>query len=233
MPSSNTGAVGLQLRTNAGGTGPRQLAGPLHGPRGQRLAYTEQAGSYDRRTRQYQYWRRRIVDLLPLSRGSVVLDVGCGTGLCLPLLQQAVGPEGKVIGIDQSPEMLTLARRRVAYHGWENVTLIESTIEDADIPVTADAALFCAVHDILRSRRALDNVFDSVVPGGWVAAGGGKWAPPWMVGVNMVVAATHQPFVSSFDGFDEPCQLLREYVEDLKIVDVTGGYLAVGQARHR
>lgn len=215
-------------------TGPR-LPGPTRrsgqrpaGVRG-RPAYTEYAGSYDGRTRAYQYWRERLVDLLPLSPGDVVLDVGCGTGLCLPMLVDRVGPHGSVIAIDQSAEMLGLARRRIAENGWQNVTVIESAIEDADIPVTADAALFCAVHDVIRSPQAVGNVVRHLRPAGWIAAGGGKWAPPWMVGVNVMVRATHDPFVADFEGFSDPLALVRRLIPDLKIVDLTGGYLAVGQ----
>lgn len=206
---------------------------PPAAPAVRRPAYTAEAGSYDRRTRQYQHYRRRLVDMLPLSRGDVVLDVGCGTGLCLAHLVERVGPSGAVVGIDQSPEMLALADQRVAEHGWRNVTLIESAVEDVDIPVTADAALFSAVHDILRSWRALDNVLGHVKPGGWVAAAGGKWAPSWMVALNVLVRATHQPFVNDFESFDEPLRLLRQFADLHKEIDVTGGYLAVGQVRER
>jgi SAM-dependent methyltransferase len=198
------------------------------GARG-RPAYTEYAGSYDRRTRAYQHWRERLIDLLPLSPGDVVLDVGCGTGLCLPMLVDRVGPDGAVIAIDQSAEMLGLARRRVAEHSWRNVTLIESSIEDADIPVTADAALFCAVHDVVRSPQAVGNVVRHLRSDAWIAAGGGKWAPPWMVGVNLMVRATHDPFVADFEGFSDPLAVVRRSIRDLKVVDLTGGYLAVGQ----
>jgi ubiquinone/menaquinone biosynthesis C-methylase UbiE len=47
----------------------------------------------------------------------VVIDVGCGTGRALPALRQAVGPDGAVIAIDLTPEMLAHARAqgRAAY----------------------------------------------------------------------------------------------------------------------
>lgn len=45
-----------------------------------------------------------------ISRGSVVLDIGCGTGRALPPLRQAVGPDGSVIALDLTPEMLAAAR---------------------------------------------------------------------------------------------------------------------------
>jgi SAM-dependent methyltransferase len=43
------------------------------------------------------------------KRGGVVLDLGCGTGRALPLLQRAVGEHGLVVGVDATPEMLHFA----------------------------------------------------------------------------------------------------------------------------
>jgi SAM-dependent methyltransferase len=45
-----------------------------------------------------------------IARGGVALDIGCGTGRALPLLRQAVGPDGMVIALDLTPEMLAVAR---------------------------------------------------------------------------------------------------------------------------
>jgi ubiquinone/menaquinone biosynthesis C-methylase UbiE len=58
--------------------------------------------------------RRAAVDALELQPGQTVLDLCTGTGLNLPLLHQAVGTSGKVIGVDFSPQMLNRAQRRVA-----------------------------------------------------------------------------------------------------------------------
>ena len=58
-----------------------------------------------------------------------MLDVGCGTGLCLPLLQRKVGPTGTIVGIDASEQMLEVAGDRVAEHGWDNVHLIAAPVE--------------------------------------------------------------------------------------------------------
>jgi demethylmenaquinone methyltransferase/2-methoxy-6-polyprenyl-1,4-benzoquinol methylase len=197
-----------------------------------RRAYTDSAHSYDARTGLYQEYRKQLVAALPLKRGDVVLDVGCGTGLCLPLLAERVGPQGAVIGIDESPQMLAEAERRVSENGLQNVELIESRAEDLESRRTANAALFCAVHDILRSRSALERVFGHLVPGAWVAAGGGKWAPSWMGAVNALVYATHEPFVRDFEGFDRPWSRLERFVNRLRIHDQLWGYVALGQ-NHR
>ncbi|MEE8347547.1 MAG: methyltransferase domain-containing protein [Dehalococcoidia bacterium] len=68
--------------------------------------------------------RRRAVRELRLSNGSVVLDIACGTGLNFPLLRQAVGPEGRIIGLDYSEGMLQRAARKIDANDWTNVSLI-------------------------------------------------------------------------------------------------------------
>jgi trans-aconitate methyltransferase len=195
-------------------------------------AYTEHARSYNRRTGAFQRYRRAIVDALPVRRGQTVLDVGCGTGLCCGMLRDKVGPEGGVVGIEESPEMAEVAREHIAEEGWGNVTVVQSPAEEAEIRVTADAALFCAVHDILQSPDALRNVLGSLRPGAWVAAGGGKWAAPAMVAVNIQARMLHAPYVRSFEGFDRPWLHLEELVEDVSVREMAfgSGYVMTGKA---
>jgi demethylmenaquinone methyltransferase/2-methoxy-6-polyprenyl-1,4-benzoquinol methylase len=194
-------------------------------------AYAAEAVLYEQRTSAFDTWRRQLIDLLPLDRGNVVLDVGCGTGLCLPLLRERVGPAGMVVGIDASAEMLAVARRHVEVNGWNNVVLVQSPIEDAELPVLADAAVLCAVHDVLRSETALANVADHVVPGGWVTAVGGKWAPAWMPTLNVLAYQLHRPYVRSFEGFERPWSVLEGFVDSLRVTEVAwgSGYLALGR----
>ena len=190
-------------------------------------AYQEHARSYGRNTGVFQTYRRAVVDTLPLSAGDVVLDVGCGTGLCCGLLREKVGAQGGVVGIEESPEMLAVARQNATRAGWRNVSLVESPAEDARIPERADAALFCAVHDILQSPEALRNIIGSLRPGAWVAAGGGKWAPRLMLAANAYIRSQHAPYVRSFDGFDRPWRHLERLTEDVHVREVGfgGGYL--------
>ena len=52
----------------------------------------------------------KAVEIAGLRAGDLALDVGCGTGRALPALAAAVGPAGRVIGLDLTPDMLTAAR---------------------------------------------------------------------------------------------------------------------------
>jgi SAM-dependent methyltransferase len=196
-------------------------------------AYGSQAGRYEQRTSAFRYWRELLVDKLPVRRGDTVLDVGCGTGLCVPLLQRKVGASGMIVGIDESEQMLQVAGERVAEHGWDNVRLLAAPVARAPIDATADAALFCAVHDVLQSPAALDHVFAHLRPGAPVAAAGGKWPAPWLWPLGAWVAALHAPFVTDFTGFDRPWRPLAQFVPDLRIHQLafTTGYLALGHAR--
>ena len=202
---------------------------------GRQPAYYDHARSYNRDTSMFQPFRRAVVEALPLRRGQVVLDAGCGTGLCLGWLRERVGPVGTVVGIEESPEMAAVACEHIAHEGWRNVTVVLSSAEYARPDVTADAVLFRAVHDILQSPRALQNVMTMLRPGAWVAAGGGKWAAPTMVVVNSMVRMLHAPYVRSFNGFDRPWRYLEDLVDDVRIREMAfgTGYLMTGHTPTR
>lgn len=193
-------------------------------------AYARDAAEYDTRTAAYEQYRRMIIDELPLRAGDTVIDAGCGTGLCFDLLQERIGPDGVLVGVDAAPDMLSLAAERVARAGWSNVVLTCAPLEDADLP-HADHAVFCAVHDILQSAPALDNVLSHLRPGSCVAAGGGKWGPAWAIGLNASVLALHWPYVRDFAGFDRPWERLAERLRDFRIREVAMGVGFVASGR--
>jgi SAM-dependent methyltransferase len=149
------------------------------------------------------------------------------------MVQDRIGPTGRILAVDMAPDMLSLAAQRMADQGWRNVTLQLAAAEDVRFPVQADHVLFCAVHDVLRSDAAVRNILSQVRPGGFVAAGGGKWAPPWAFGLNLMAANTHSPFVRDFAGFDRPWSVLARHLKDLRVSEVAMGcgFLAVGRVR--
>jgi ubiquinone/menaquinone biosynthesis C-methylase UbiE len=172
-----------------------------------------------------------------LKLGETVLDVGCGTGLSFAMLEEGVGPPGRVIGIEQSPDQLGLARALVGRNNWQNVTLINSPAEDVNIPVGADAALISFSHDIMRTAKALENVIRSLKPGARIVAVGMKWAPWWALGVNLRTWRIARQFITTFEGFSRPWCHLDKLVSSLEVEPMVsslgssgsvGIYIAVG-----
>jgi ubiquinone/menaquinone biosynthesis C-methylase UbiE len=177
--------------------------------------------------------RRRTVAALQLAPGDRVLDVACGTGLSFPLLAAAVGPAGRVTGVELSPAMTRLARERVARNGWGNVAVIESSAEDARLGGAFDAVLFNFAHDVLQSPAALARIFAAAKPGSRVAASGSKFLPWWLAPANAAVRRINAPYVTTFAGMRRPWRYLIEYVPDLRIHSALwgAGYVAYGRTR--
>ena len=192
--------------------------------------YRRRAGFYDLELALFEPLRRRAIALLYLRPGAVVLDVGCGTGLSLGLLSQAVGAKGRIVGIEQSPEMIERARQRVAQHPLPGVTLLNSPVESAAIPVKADAALFHFTHDILRQPAALANVLHHLRPGARVVASGLKWASPLLWPVNLLVLPAALHSVTSTEGLAEPWDRLSPHLDGFEVESAYfgGTYLASG-----
>jgi demethylmenaquinone methyltransferase/2-methoxy-6-polyprenyl-1,4-benzoquinol methylase len=176
---------------------------------------------YDRRfSSKVANVRPEAVGLLRLGAGDVVVEAGCGTGRNFALILERIGPAGRIVGIDQSPEMLAEATRKLAANHWTNVELVQSPAQAAEIEGAADAILFYATHDILRSRDAIVRVLSAARPGARVVAAGTKWAPPWNVPVNVYLWLTSRRYITTFDGYGQPWSLLAEAVPDL-VVDET------------
>jgi SAM-dependent methyltransferase len=85
---------------------------------------------------------RRLVELAEIEPGNRVLDVAAGTGEPSLTAAQAVGPEGRVVATDISPEMLAYARDRAEAAGVGNVEYVEADASSLDFPAESfDAAV--------------------------------------------------------------------------------------------
>lgn len=130
-------------------------------------------------------YRREAIEQLNLQPGDTVVDLGCGTGLNFGLLQEKVGPEGKIIGVDLSDSMLAQARKRVEKAGWNNVVLKQADFESFSPPAGTDGILstmaltMSADYDEVIRRLANElepgkrmAIFELKKPGRW---------PDWLV----------------------------------------------------
>ena len=211
----------------------RRAAQPPAGPAPRQPAYSQHARSYEQRTGAFQRHRDTLVEALPVSRGQVVLDVGCGTGLCYGPLQEKVGPQGRVVGIEESPEMAAVARERIAAEGWRNVTVVQSPAENAEDPGhRGRRPVLRRARHLAVPRRAAERHEPASVPvhGSPPAAANG---PPWvMMALNLQVRTLHAPYVRSFSGFGRPWNHLEEMIEDIDVREVAlgSGYIVTGHA---
>jgi ubiquinone/menaquinone biosynthesis C-methylase UbiE len=193
--------------------------------------YRRRASVYDLELALFEPVRRRAVAWLAPRPGDTVLDVGCGTGLSLALLQAAVGPSGQVVGIEQSPQMIEKARQRVQRHGWRNVSLLCAPAEEATLQGRADAALLHFTHDVMQSDEALDHVLRHLKPGATLVASGLKWAPPWAVPVNLLVWPAALRSVSSLAGLHRPWHKLARKVGEPERQTMLAGAVYLARSR--
>jgi demethylmenaquinone methyltransferase/2-methoxy-6-polyprenyl-1,4-benzoquinol methylase len=141
------------------------------------LRYGRVATAYDVTSLEWPVYRvGRVAAIrdLGLRPGDRVLDVGCGTGLSFPLLRQAVGPHGAVVGVDSGDVLLGQARRRLRRHAWANVRAVRGDAGQLPAEVMDagpfDAVLAVYVLSIVDDwPQAWEQMLAAVRPGGRVA----------------------------------------------------------------
>jgi arsenite methyltransferase len=103
-----------------------------------------------------------------LERGEAVLDVGSGAGTDSLVAAQMVGPEGRVIGIDMTPEMLAKARAAAAEMGASNVEFVEGEVERLPFEDGSfDVVISNGVIDLIPDKEAVFSEIQRVLrPGG-------------------------------------------------------------------
>jgi ubiquinone/menaquinone biosynthesis C-methylase UbiE len=180
----------------------------------------------DRATRAY---RLVAVERLGACPGATVVDLGCGTGLSLPYLVGAVGPEGRVIGVDASPDMLAIARRRVERGGWRNVDLVEAFAHEWRPDEPVDAVFACSVNQLLGSAEVMRNAVSWLRPGGRIVCSGGKKgrgagglvraALVWL----LVIVGQREHSAGRWILHPRPWQELEPLLPDLQVEEVMGG----------
>jgi ubiquinone/menaquinone biosynthesis C-methylase UbiE len=134
--------------------------------------YRKRARHYDLASQLYfAQWahRRRAVRALGVRPGDRVVEIACGTGLNFPLIQQEIGPEGRIIGVDLTDAMLAQAQHRIESNGWRNVSLVQADAAEFEFPTGVDAILATYPHALLPATARV------VAHGAEALSVGGRW----------------------------------------------------------
>jgi len=212
----------------------------VHSVREIREIYRRMAPAYDRRARIFRLmgfnerrYKRETIDALDLGPGSTVVDIGCGTGLNFAMLQERIGDNGRIIGLDLTPEMLAEAAQRVEQERWKNVTLVEADAAAFIFPRPVDAVLSAfALSFVPGFETVIENGMDALRRGGKFAVLDMKRnerLPLWMVRIGALVTA---PFGVTLDmSRRKPWEVMKRLCPNTRIVAYYGGsiYAAIAQ----
>jgi len=206
--------------------------------------YAKRASGYDFTANAYYLlgfrefaYRKEAIRSLNLKRGDTVVEIGCGTGLNFGGLVDWIGPEGKLIGVDLTPEMLEQAANRVRRNSWSNVDLIR---QDAAIYLFPDRV------DGILSTFAITLIpeYDQIIKKGLTALGsGGRFVildfkrpghwPSWLIQFFVTIT---RPFGVSLDLTERhPWESLARYARLVEFRELYFGgvYLCVGEKHGR
>jgi demethylmenaquinone methyltransferase/2-methoxy-6-polyprenyl-1,4-benzoquinol methylase len=204
--------------------------------------YRKKAKHYDITSRLYPVpgyphpaQRIRAVQALGLRAGDSVIDIACGTGLNFPLIEEVIGPGGRIIGVDLTDAMLAQAQDRIEANGWSNVSLVQADAAEFDFPTQVDTQV-----DAILSTYALTQVPDCaqvIARGAAALSGGGRWVvldvkvpdntPGWLAQLGTAIV---RPFASIDEWITRrPWEAIRAAMHE-ELTDVSWTELFFGTA---
>ncbi len=178
-------------------------------------------------------FRHRVVEALELRSGETVVDLGCGTGANLPYLVEAVGPTGRIIGVDLSPGMLTQAHERLNENGWQNVELVEADIRAFAFPEPLHGIVSTfALEMVPEHTDVIERAVSALEPGRRIAVAGlrrpERW-PEWLIRLGSWV---NRPFgvTRAYEDI-QPWHSIRAHTQEICYEEALFGavYLSVGR----
>ena len=139
------------------------------------------ARAYHDKSRPHVAWGATVLERLSLRGDEIALDAGCGTGkLTAELLRRL--PQGKVIALDRSQNMMDQARDFLGGEFSERVSFVKTDLLEIDLDREVDVIFSTATfHWVLDHPRLFRNLFRALRPGGsshravWRRAKSGKF----------------------------------------------------------
>ncbi len=130
----------------------------------------------------FQHFGRRLVTFAQIPPGARVLDVACGRGSVLFPVIEAIGPSGKVVGVDFSGAMVAETAQEIAARAVPNASVTQMDAEHLQFPDACFDFVLCgfALFFFPQLSQALAEMHRVLVPGGQVAVSTwGKYDERW------------------------------------------------------
>lgn len=171
--------------------------------------------------------RRMAVERLQLKPGDGVLEVSCGTGANFSLLQEQIGPTGRLVGIDYTPAMLDQAERLIRRQNWQNVELVQADAATLDLGEQFDAVLWSLAASVVPGwQAALERAAAHVKPGGQLVVADARFSERWyarplnwyanLLGIGGAADISRRPW-----------ELLPQYLGTVEYEELLLGFLYV------
>ena len=162
------------------------------------------AHAYNRLNNPMQTWGEAIVEQLPLRGDETALDLGCGSGRLTEFLLRRL-PEGHVIAVDRSANMLDAARRHLEPEFDGRVEYLQKSLDELDLDGRADLAFSnAAFHWIPDHPRLFNAIYRALKPGGWLVAQCGASPNIARIRERLARLMGSDPFKSCFAGWPGP-----------------------------
>ena len=162
------------------------------------------AGAYTRLSTPMQTWGEAIVENLPLRGDETALDLGCGSGRLTEFLLRRL-PQGRVLAIDRSANMLEAAREHLEPEFGGRVEYIQKSLDALDLrEIAALAFSNAAFHWVPDHPRLFRAVFNALKPGGWLVAQCGAGPNIARIRERAGRMMASEPYARYFDGWPGP-----------------------------
>jgi demethylmenaquinone methyltransferase/2-methoxy-6-polyprenyl-1,4-benzoquinol methylase len=202
--------------------------------------YAKRAGNYDVSANLYYLlgfretrYRKLAVEALAPGPGDTVVEIGCGTGLNFRYLEERIGEDGRIVGVDLSEDMLERAAQRVSQKAWENVTLVHEDAARYQFPEGMTRAISTFALTLVPEYEAVIRrvsgalgtdgrmvVLDLRKPKRW---------PEWLLKTTVLLT---RPFGVTLDLADrKPWRAMEKYFSRVSYEELFGGFafLAVAE----
>ncbi len=147
----------------------------------------------------FRKYKEKVFDVSSLKRGDRVLVYCCGSGLDFPEIENKIGEEGHIVGVDFSREMLIKAQQRIEKHRWTNEADVTAfALDDEELFDVGICTLGLSI--IPEYKAAYYSLVSKVKEGGEIIIGDMQLASGGYARFNPFTISMAKRFGGSYEG---------------------------------